>query len=147
MDASVNDYQLFISQAQNGADAEITVEAVYTGGGTVDVRVLAAVTENVCNSYPYYDGSKPGHCWKKWLVDSTNSGPISMTLSSTPSTYTWTVPTSTVNGGMSNMLSVAWLQDDWTSGTARHSVLSASDSSKVPLIDVGVSAFSVMNQD
>ena len=45
------------------------------------------------------------------------------------------------------MLSVAWLQDDWTSGTARHSVLSASDSSMVPLIDVGVSAFSVTNQD
>jgi len=147
MAASVNDYQLFISQSQNGPDADITVEATYTGGGTVDVRVLAAVTEDSCNSHPYNDGSKAGHCWKKWLVDSTNSGPISMTLSSTPSTYTWTVPVTTVNGGMSNMLSIAWLQDDWTSGGTRHSVLSASDSSMVPLIDVGVSDFDVTNQD
>ena len=141
MATSVNSYSMVISQTQNGNNAVITVEASYSGGGTSDVRVLAAVTEDICNSYPYADGSKPGHCWKKWLVDGSNTGPISMTLSSTPTSHSWTVPVSLVSGGMSNMLSVAWLQDDWSAGSSRHSVLSATDSSMVPPIDVAIDSF------
>ena len=141
MHSSVNSYSMTISQTQNGNDAVITVEASYSGGGTSDVHVLAAVTENTCNSYAYNDGSKSGHCWKKWLVDGSNSGPITMTLSSTPSTHQWTVPVTTVNGGMSNMLTVAWLQDGFSSGATRHNVLSATDSSMVPPIDVSIDTF------
>ena len=141
MDSTVNDYSMTISQTQNGNNAVITVEAAYNGGGTSDVRVIAAVTEDICNSYPYADGSKPGHCWKKWLVDGSNSGPISMTLSSSPTSHSWTVPVSTVNGGMSNMMTVAWLQDGWSSGSARYNVLSATDSSMVPPIDVAIDSF------
>ena len=147
MDSTVNSYSMVISQTQSGTDATITVEASYNGGGTSDVRVIAAVTEDTCNSYPYADGSKSGHCWKKWLVDSTNSGPISMTLSSTPTSYSWTVPVSTVNGGMSNMLSIAWLQDDWSTGTTRHNVLSATDSSMLPPIDVAIDSFTAESSD
>ena len=147
MDTTVNSYSMVISQTQSGTDATITVEASYSGGGTSDVRVIAAVTEDTCNSYPYADGSKAGHCWKKWLVDSTNSGPISMTLSSTPTSYSWTVPVSTVNGGMSNMLSVAWLQDDWSTGTARHNVLSATDSDMLPPIDIAIDSFTAESSD
>ncbi len=147
MHSTVNSYSMVISQTQNGNNAVITVEASYTGGGTSDVRVLAAVTEDVCNSYPYADGSKPGHCWKRWLVDGSNSGPISMTLSSTPTSHTWTVPVSVVNGGMSNMLTVAWLQSDWSTGSTRHSVLSATDSSMVPPIDVAIDSFTAESSD
>ena len=147
MASSVNSYSMVISQTQNGNNAVITVEASYSGAGTSDVRVLAAVTEDVCNSYPYADGSKPGHCWKKWLVDGSNTGPISMTLSSTPTSHSWTVPVSLVNGGMSNMLTVAWLQDDWSSGSTRHSVLSATDSSMVPPIDVAIDTFTAQSTD
>ena len=147
MHSTVSDYSMTISQTQNGNNAVITVEAAYTGGGTSDVRVIAAVTEDICNSYPYADGSKPGHCWKKWLNDGSNSGPISMTLSSSPTSHTWTVPVSTVNGGMSNMMTVAWLQNDWSSGSARYNVLSATDSSMVPPIDVAIDSFTAESSD
>ena len=60
MDSTVNSYSMVISQTQSGTDATITVEASYNGGGTSDVRVIAAVTEDTCNSYPYADGSKAG---------------------------------------------------------------------------------------
>ena len=147
MHSTVNSYTMSISQTQSGSDATITVEAAYNGGGTSDVRVMAAVTEKVCNSHPYADGSKAGNCWKRWLVDNSNSGPISMTLSSTPSSYSWTVPVSIVNGGMSNMLTVAWLQDGWSSGGTRHSVLSATDSDMLPPIDIAIDSFDAESSD
>ena len=147
MHSTVNSYGMSISQTQSGSDATITVEATYYGSGTSNVRVMAAVTEEVCNSYPYADGSKAGNCWKKWLVDSSNTGPISMTLSNTPTSYSWTVPVSTVSGGMSNMLTVAWLQDGWTSGATRHAVLSAADSNMLPPIDISINSFTAESSD
>jgi hypothetical protein len=147
MHSSVNDYTMIVFQVGNGTNVDITIEATYLGTGTSDVALLVAVTEEVCRSRPYNGGSSyPSHCWKRWLTNSANNGPVTMTLSSTPTSYSWTVPKSSVhNSDESNMLTVAWLQSGWSSGAARYNLLHASDSTMAPVIDLGVSQFTVTN--
>lgn len=147
MHSTVNDYSLAVTQSPNGNNVDITVSASYSGSGTKTVSVFAAVTENVCHSYAYNDGSKPGHCWKKWLTNSNNDAFVQLTLSSTPATYSWSVPKSTVyNSDHTNMMTVAALMSDWSSGATRYDILSAADSDMNPL-DLSVTDFTYTNMD
>ena len=147
MHSTVNDYSMTVTQSPVGNDVDITVSATYHGTGTKDVSVFAAVTEYVCHSYPYQDGSKSHNCFKQWLTNSTNDGFVHMTLSSTPSTYSWTVPKSTVyNSDVNNMLTVAALQSGWSTGSTRYDVLSATDSHMNPM-DLSVTDFTWVNTD
>lgn len=147
MHSTVNDYAMSVSQTPNGNNVDITVEATYTGGGTKTVSVFAAVTEHICNSYAYNDGSKPHNCFKKWLTNPSNNGFAELTLSSTPASVSWSVPKNTVSGGdVTNMLTVAALQSGWSSDATRYDVYSAADSDMNPL-DLSVTDMTITNLD
>ena len=147
MHSTVNDYTLSVAQAPNGNNVDITIEASYLGSGSKTVSVFAAVTENVCHSYPYADGSKPTHCWKKWLTNSGNNGFVQLTLSSTATSYTWSVPKSTVyNSDDSNMMTIAALQSGWSSGATRYDVYHTADSEMNPL-DLSATDITITNDD
>lgn len=148
---NANDYALSVIQSENGNNMDIEITAVYSGSGTKNVYLYAAVTEE--KGYePYTAGSgsdHPPNLWKKWLLNSGNSGFETFTLTAgTPVTKTWTVPTSTARAvsGISsadNFLTVAALLDG--DHTSHRNVLSAGDSNMAPTIDVGVQTFTTNN--
>ena len=149
--ANPNDYSLSVIQSENGANMDIEITAVYTGSGTKNVYLYAAVTEEK-GFEPYTAGSgsdHPPNLWKKWLLNGNNNGFETFSLTAgTPVTKSWTVPTSTARAvsGISsadNFLTVAALLDG--DHTTHRGVLSASDSNMAPLIDVGIKSFTATN--
>ena len=144
---NANDYALSVIQSENGNNMDIEITAVYSGSGTKNVYLYAAVTEE--KGYePYTAGSgsdHPPNLWKKWLLNSGNTGFETFTLTSgTPVTKTWSVPTSTARSvsGISsadNFLTVAALMDG--DHTNHRNVLSAGDSNMAPTIDLGIQTF------
>lgn len=148
---NANDYALSVIQSQNGLNMDIEITAVYSGTGSKNVYLYAAVTEE--KGYePYSVGSgsdHPPHLWKKWLLNNGSNGFETLTLTSgTPVTKTWTVPVSTARavGGISsvdNFLTVAALLDG--DHTSHRNVVSAADSNMAPTIDLGVKTFTLEN--
>ncbi|MGB1548729.1 MAG: hypothetical protein ACPHA0_00095 [Candidatus Poseidoniaceae archaeon] len=148
---NANDYSLSVIQSENGNNMDIEITAVYSGSGTKNVYLYAAVTEE--KGYePYTAGSgsdHPPNLWKKWLLNSGNNGFESFTLTAgTPVTKSWTVPTSTARAvsGISsadNFLTVAALLDG--DHTNHRNVLSAADSNMAPTIDLGIQTFTTDN--
>ena len=148
---NANDYALSVIQSENGNNMDIEITAVYSGSGTKNVHLYAAVTEE--KGYePYTAGSgsdHPPHLWKKWLLNSGNNGFETFTLSAgTPVTKSWTVPTSTARAvsGISsadNFLTVAALLDG--DHTSHRNVVSAADSNMAPTIDIGIQSFTADN--
>ena len=148
---NANDYSLSVIQSENGNNMDIEITAVYSGSGTKNVYLYAAVTEE--KGYePYTAGSgsdHPPNLWKKWLLNSGNNGFESFTLTAgTPVTKSWTVPTSTARAvsGISsadNFLTVAALMDG--DHTSHRNVLSAADSNMAPTIDLGIQTFTADN--
>ena len=146
---NTNDYAVTVIQSQNGNNMDIDITATYTGSGSKTVFIYAAVTEET--SPETYDGGSPNphHVWKKWLLNSGNSGFESVTLTSGSSaTKSWTVPVSTVRAGggvsaVNNFLTVAALLDG--DHTAHRNVVSAADSNMAPAIDIGVKTFTATN--
>ena len=160
--SSVGDYALNVAQSDNGdGTSDITITASYVGAGSAPLSsytLYGAVTENVCNSHAYTDGTKGGHCWEAWLLNGgayvSNSGNVgggtgfeTISLASGSGSASWTVPNSLVAGGSSNMLTVGALYSGWSTSSAMLDVFTASDSSMVPLIDVGVESLTSDNQD
>ena len=83
MHSTAADYGMTISQIDNGdGTVDISVSATYVGSGTPASNLIlyAAVTEEVCNSHVYNDGSKGGNCWEAWLLNNngyaSNSGTV-----------------------------------------------------------------------
>ena len=148
---NANDYSLSVIQSENGNNMDIEITAVYSGSGTKNVYLYAAVTEE--KGYePYTAGSgsdHPPNLWKKWLLNNGNNGFESFTLTAgTPVTKSWTVPTSTARAvsGISsadNFLTVAALLDG--DHTSHRNVLSAADSNMAPTIDLGIQTFTADN--
>ena len=103
------------------------------------------------------DGSKGGNCWEAWLLNggayASNSGNVgqgtgfeSITLNGNQWTnYTWTVPNNLVNGGASNMNTIAALFGGWSTSTANENVYHATDSTMGPLVDIAVDSITVSN--
>ena len=148
---NANDYALSVIQSENGNNMDIEVTAVYSGSGSKNVYLYAAVAEE--KGYePYSAGGgsdHPPNLWKKWLLNSANSGFETFTLTAgTPVTKSWTVPISTARAvsGISsadNFLTVAALIDG--DHTSHRNVLSAGDSNMAPTIDLGVKTFTLDN--
>ena len=161
MHSTAADYGMTISQIDNGdGTADISVSATYVGSGTPASNLIlyAAVTEEVCNSHVYNDGSKGGNCWEAWLLNnngySSNSGTVNggtgfNTISITSgqwTTTTWTnVPISLVGGGMSNFNTVAALYSTWSTNSYNANVYAATDSTMQPAIDVKIDTMTVEN--
>lgn len=161
MHSTAADYGMTISQIDNGdGTADISVAATYVGSGTPASNLIlyAAVTEEVCNSHGYNDGSKGGNCWEAWLLNNngyaSNSGTVNggtgfNTISITANqwtTTTWTnVPINLVNGGMSNLNTVAALYSTWSTNSYNANVYAATDSTMQPAIDVKIDTMTVEN--
>ena len=160
MHSTASDYSLAVTQTDNGdGTVDISIGAGYIGTGSAPstVTLYAAVTEKVCNSHAYVDGSKGHNCWESWLLNNggytSNSGSIvgggsgfeTLNLNSGQAVKTWTVPANLVSGGESNMNTVAALYSSWSSSAFHADVYAAGDSTMAPLIDVGVKTFSLDN--
>jgi len=159
--SSVADYSLGVAQSDNGdGTSTISITADYVGVGTAPLSsytLYAAVTEEVCHSHAYTDGSKGGHCWEAWLLNGgahvSNSGNVgggtgfqTFSLSSGSASYSWTVSNSLVAQGASNMLTVAALYSGWSTSGANFDVFTVADSSMNPM-DLSVTDFTVTNDD
>ena len=64
--SSSADYILNVAQSDNGdGTSDISITASYVGTGSAPLSsytLYGAVTEKVCNSHAYTDGTKGGHC-------------------------------------------------------------------------------------
>ena len=161
MHSTAADYSVNVGQSDNGdGTSEITISAAYIGTGTAvsSLRLYAAVTEKVCNSHAYTDGSKGHNCWEAWLLNNggyaSNSGNVgggtgfeTVSLNSGPFSTNWTVPNNLVNGGATNINVVAALYGAWSANSFHESVYAASDGTMQPPIDVGVESFSISNSN
>jgi hypothetical protein len=159
MHSTATDYSVLVTQADNGdGTVDVSVSASYTGSGTApaSIAMYAAVTEKVCNLHVYSDGTKGGNCWEVWLLNNgayahnggnvgSGTGFETVNLNSGQATYTWTVPTSLVNGGVSNMNTVAALFSTWSTTSFNANVFAAADSTMAPALDVAVTGVSVSN--
>ncbi|HIB59964.1 MAG TPA: hypothetical protein EYO42_05460, partial [Candidatus Poseidoniales archaeon] len=128
-----------------------------SGTTATGLKLYAAVAEETCNSHAYTDGTRGGNCWEAWLLDgggyTSNSGNVgggtgfqSITLYANQWTnYTWTVSNSLVNGGFSNMNTIAAIYSGWSTSSADENVYHATDSTMGPLVDIGVEDLSVTN--
>ncbi len=162
MHSTASDYAMTIGQSDNGdGTSDVSVNVKYTGSATPpsSFKLYAAVTEEVCNSHAYSDGSKGGNCWEAWLLNNgayaSNSGnvgggtgfeTISLTGNQWSST-SWTVPNNLVNGGASNMNVVSALFSGWSTSSFGEDVYVAADGTMAPPIDVGIQDFTVVNSN
>lgn len=161
MHSTATDYSILVSQSDNGdGTVDVSVSASYTGSGTAPstITMYAAVTEKVCNSHVYADGTKGGNCWEAWLLNNgayahnggnvgSGTGFETVNLNSGQATNTWTVPTSLVNGGASNMNTVAALYSTWSTTSFNADVFAAADSTMAPALDVAVTGVTVANPE
>ena len=151
-------YSITVAQTDNGdGTTTIDISAKYTGSGTAPSNLVlyAAVTEKVCNSHAYADGSKGGNCWESWLLNNggytSASGSIinggtgfeTVNLGSGTVSKAWTVPSNLVSGGTSNMNTVAALFSTWSTSNNGANVYAASDSTMAPRMDLSVPSFTV----
>ena len=157
MHSTASDYQVSVTQTDNGdGTVDVSVSASYVGSGTApsSITMYAAVTEKVCNSHVYADGSKGGNCWEAWLLNSgayahnggnvgSGTGFETVNLNAGQAVKTWTVPTSLVNGGVSNMNTVAALYSTWSTSSFNADVFAASDSTMAPKLDLAVTSLDV----
>ena len=160
MHSTAADYSVNVGQSDNGdGTSDVTVSASYIGSGTPasSITLYAAVTEKVCNSHVYADGSKGHNCWEAWLLNNGNyasnsgntggTGFETISLSSGSVSKSWTVPNNLVNGGATNMNVVAALFSGWSTSSFQEDVYAAADGTMQPPIDVSVVSFTVDNQD
>ena len=160
MHSTAADYAINVGQSDNGdGTSDVTVTASYIGSGTAasSITLYAAVTEKVCNSHVYSDGSKGHNCWEAWLLNNGNyasnsgntggTGFETISLSSGSVSKSWTVPNNLVNGGASNMNVVAALFSGWSTSSFQEDVYAAADGTMQPPIDISVVSVTVDNQD
>jgi hypothetical protein len=162
MHSTAADYAMTIGQSDNGdGTSSISVNVKYTGSGTppASFKLYAAVTEKVCHSHAYSDGTKGGNCWEAWLLNNggyaSNSGnvgggtgfeTISLTGNQWSST-SWTVPNSLVSGGASNLNVISALFSGWSTSSFGEDVFVAADGTMAPPIDIGIKDFTVSNSN
>jgi hypothetical protein len=160
MHSTAADYVVNVGQSDNGdGTSDVTVTASYIGTGTAasSITLYAAVTEKVCNSHVYSDGTKGHNCWEAWLLNNGNyasnsgntggTGFETISLASGSASKSWTVPNSLVNGGASNMNVVAALYSGWSTSSFQEDVYAAADGTMQPPIDIAIQSFTVTNQD
>ena len=83
MHSTAADYTVNVGQSDNGdGTSDVTVTASYVGSGSPasSITLYAAVTEKICHSHAYSDGSKGHNCWEAWLLNNggyaSNSGSV-----------------------------------------------------------------------
>ena len=153
MSSDSSDFELAISMSldPSSQDVSISLGVTYTGSqSSVDVYVYGAVTEKVGKD-AYDNGVKPHHNWRGWLLNANSDGFEQLNLvKDVQSTHSWTAPLSLVRAtaGYSqweNFWPVFALMDGPHS--SYNNVLAAVDPAMGPLIDVGITSFTVENRN
>ena len=147
------DFSLEISMSLNSTTQEvsITLEATYLGSeSSVETYVYAAITEEIGGD-AYDNGVRPHHNWREWLLNSDGDGFVELTLfKDIAAEYSWSAPLNLVRaaGGNSqweNFWPVIALMDG-PHGTY-NTFYAATDPAMGPLIDVGITDFTVQNRN
>ena len=153
MDSDSNDYSMEIHISLNESSQQVTtsLDVNYLGSSSsVTVYVYGAITEKV-GADAYNNGNRPHHNFRQWLLNDDNDGFMELTLSpNNIQTLTWESPLSSVRSApgysqYENFWPVFALMDG--PHDTYNSVITAVDLDMIPLIDVGISEFSVMNED
>lgn len=153
MDSNSNDFSMEIYNSLNQTSNQVTtsLDVIYRGSSsTVSVYVYAAITEKI-GADAYDNGNRPHHNFREWLLNDDNDGFTQLTLSpNSIQTLTWETPLSIVrsaggNTQWENFWPVFALMDG--PHDTYNSVITAVDLDMIPLIDIGISEFSVMNED
>ena len=151
MSSTTGDFELSLSMILNSTteDVSVTLEAIYTGSeSSVDVFVYGAITEKI-GADAYDNGVKPHHNWRGWLLDSSSSGFQQLTLlKDTWTEHTWETPLSQVRATAGytqweNFWPVLALMDG--PHTSYNEFFAAIDPDMGPMVDVGISEFTVEN--
>lgn len=131
--ADPDNYSLEVVQIENGSNMDIEITATYMGSDSKTVYLYAAVTEEVSpESFSSDTDDHPLHVWRKWLLNSDDSGFKSISLNAgTSITESWSIPLSVVRAGggnsaSENFLTVAALLDG--NHTNHRNLVSAADS-------------------
>ena len=151
MSPSASDFELKLSMSLNSTTEQVsvTLEAIYSGpDSSVDVFVYGAITEKI-GAVPYDNGVRPHHNWRGWLLNGAGNGFHQMSLQKDIwSEHTWEAPLSLVraSGGNTqweNFWPVLALMDG--PHTSYNEFFVAVDPDMGPLIDVGITEFSLEN--
>ena len=153
MSASASDFELSMSMSLNSTteNVTITLEAIYAGSdSSIDVYVYGAITEKI-GADSYDNGVRPGHNWRGWLLNESGSGFQQLTLEKdTWLEHTWETPLSQVRATSGktqweNFWPVLALMDG--PHTSYNDYFVAVDPDMGPMIDVGISEFTVENSN
>ena len=148
-----SNFQLEMSMTLNATSEEVTIglEATYVGTETsVQTHVYAAITEEI-GADSYDNGYRPHHNWRGWLLNENQDGFAELTLfKDMTAEISWTAPLSLVrpSSGHSqweNFWPVIALMDG--PYDSFNTVLAAVDPAMGPLIDVGITQFTVENRE
>jgi thiol-disulfide isomerase/thioredoxin len=152
MSSDSNDYDMQIHTSFNQSTNQVTtsLDVLYVGSSSVvTVYVYGAITEKI-GADAYNNGNKPHHNFRQWLLNNGSDGFTELTLSpNSIQTLIWETPLSDVrpSSGLSqweNFWPVFALMDG--PHDTYNSVITAIDLDMIPMIDVGISDFSVTNQ-
>ncbi len=153
MSSSSSDFELSLSMILNSTtdDVSVTLEAIYTGpDSSVDVYVYGAITEKI-GADAYDNGVKPHHNWRGWLLNNTDTGFQQLTLlKDTWAEHTWETPLSQVRATSGytqweNFWPVLALMGG--PHTSYNEFFVAIDPDMGPMVDVGISEFTVENSN
>ena len=149
MAPSSNDFSMELSTSLDNAGDTVTTDLTISYLGSlpsVSVYVYAAVTEQ-SGAENYDDGYKPHHVWRSWLLNSDDDAFEQVLLSpGSPVELSWDKPLNTVraSGGntqFENFWPVIALMDG--PHTTYNNFYAAIDLDMAPLVDIGISDFSI----
>ena len=153
MGSDSNDFSMEIHTNLNQTTNLVitSLDVNYLGSSSsVSVYVYGAITEKI-GADAYDNGNMPHHNFRQWLLNQDEDGFTQLTLSpNNVQTLTWETPLSAVrassgNSQWENFWPVFALMDG--PHDTYNSVITAVDLDMIPLIDIGISEASVLNED
>jgi hypothetical protein len=152
MSANSTDFSLNLLTSLNTTSEQVTISlnVTYLGASSISVYIYGAITEKI-GADAYDNGVNPHHNWREWLLNDDQDGFTEITLSSSGDyeLLTWEMPLNSVratgeNSQIENFWPVFAIMDGPHSSF--NSVIAAIDLDMGPLIDIGISEFSVTNE-